>query len=68
MCCKQGLNIRENAERLMVFKVTLTDGFLVTDCSYRVGRPTEFPEFPDQEAEGGVLQTGCQTGRADRKQ
>uniref|UniRef100_A0A4W6DQ43 SHH signaling and ciliogenesis regulator sdccag8 n=1 Tax=Lates calcarifer TaxID=8187 RepID=A0A4W6DQ43_LATCA len=36
--------------------------------SWRIGRSAEFPEFPDQEAEGGVLQTGGQTGGADGKQ
>lgn len=57
-----------SSESHMMVKVTLTDSFPMNDCSHRVGRPAEFPEFPDQEAEGGVLQTGCQTGRTDRKQ
>lgn len=36
--------------------------------SWRVGWSSEFPEFPDQEAEGGVLQSGDQTRRLDRTQ
>lgn len=37
-------------------------------CSCRVGRSAGLPEFPDQEAEEGVLHVGMHTGRADRKQ
>lgn len=48
--------------------LTVTHNFPTIDCSWGVGWSAEFPEFPDQEAEGGVLLAGSQTGRADGKQ
>lgn len=51
-----------------IVDLTITNNFPMIHCSWRTGWAAEFPEFPDQEAEGRVLLAGSQTGRADRKQ
>lgn len=47
---------------------SLTGANVLIRYSCGVGKSAERPEFPDQEAEEGVLRVGIQTGRADRKQ
>lgn len=49
-------------------KMSLTGANVLIRCSCGVGKSAGLPEFPDQEAEEGVLHVGIQTGRADRKQ